>query len=287
MNGHRDWGGPSEEHQPVTWLKGYPVYAAHLIMGVLVISMIATTVLIFLGERALLDWLVFDARRVLRGQVWRIASYGLVNEPSLRFAIDMVMLVWFGREVERFFGRRKFLVLFAMVYLITPLLLTAIGPWAPFWFAGKTGVLAIFIAFAALFPNVPVFFSLLAKWAAFALVGIYTLMALADRDLPLLISIWAGCGVAFAYVRYEQGILTLPRIRLWKRKPKLRVLPDLPAKKPAPISAPASKEAATMAEVDALLDKIAKSGIGSLTPKERAKLEAAREGLMKRGAGRG
>jgi hypothetical protein len=40
-----------------------------------------------------------------------------------------------------------------------------------------------------------------------------------------------------------------------------------------------------MAEVDALLDKIAVSGIGSLTPKERAKLEAAREDLMKRGAG--
>ena len=47
-----------------------------------------------------------------------------------------------------------------------------------------------------------------------------------------------------------------------------------------------AREDATMAEVDALLDKIAKSGIASLTPKERAKLEAAREGLMKRSAGR-
>jgi membrane associated rhomboid family serine protease len=256
-------------------------------MAVLVVTMIATTVLIFLGERAILDWLVYDARRVLRGQVWRILSYGFVNEPSIGFAIDMVMLVWFGREVERFFGRRKFITLFALVYLVTPVLLTAIGPWAPFWFAGKTGVLAIFVAFATLFPNVPVFFNLLAKWAALALVGIYTLIALAQRDLPLLISIWATCGVAFAYVRYEQGIWTLPRLRLRKPRPKLRVLPDLPAKKPAPISSPLAKEAATMAEVDALLDKIAKSGMGSLTPKERAKLEAAREGLMKRGAGRG
>jgi hypothetical protein len=39
--------------------------------------------------------------------------------------------------------------------------------------------------------------------------------------------------------------------------------------------------------VDALLDKIATNGISSLTAKERAKLEAAREDLMKRGAGRG
>jgi len=37
-----------------------------------------------------------------------------------------------------------------------------------------------------------------------------------------------------------------------------------------------------MAEVDALLDKIAQSGIGSLTTKERAKLDAARAELLKR-----
>ena len=35
-------------------------------------------------------------------------------------------------------------------------------------------------------------------------------------------------------------------------------------------------------EVDALLDKIAQSGIGSLTAKERARLESARAELLKR-----
>jgi hypothetical protein len=73
---------------------------------------------------------------------------------------------------------------------------------------------------------------------------------------------------------------------LFRRRPKLRVLPDLPASPPKPVAPPRTeREVATMAEVDALLDKIAVSGIGSLTPKERAKLEAAREDLMKRGAG--
>jgi hypothetical protein len=41
-----------------------------------------------------------------------------------------------------------------------------------------------------------------------------------------------------------------------------------------------------MAEVDALLDKIARSGIRSLTAEERARLEAARADLLKRDAGR-
>ena len=97
--------------------------------------------------------------------------------------------------------------------------------------------------------------------------------------------LWSTCGYAHLFVRVQQGYLTLPAFRFWARKPKLRVVPDLPATKPAILKA--APEDATMAEVDALLDKIAKSGIGSLTAKERAKLEAAREGLMKRGAGRG
>ena len=37
-----------------------------------------------------------------------------------------------------------------------------------------------------------------------------------------------------------------------------------------------------MAEVDALLDKIAKHGIASLSSRERERLEKAREDLMKR-----
>jgi hypothetical protein len=133
---------------------------------------------------------------------------------------------------------------------------------------------------------VPVFFSVLAKWAALILVGIYTMMALAYKDMTLLIWVWASCGTAYMMVRYYQGMFSLPKLRLWKRKPKLRVLPDLPPRKVGPAPKPAA-DSANMAEIDALLDKIAQSGIGSLTPKERAKLDAAREGLLKRGSDRG
>ena len=41
-----------------------------------------------------------------------------------------------------------------------------------------------------------------------------------------------------------------------------------------------------MAEVDALLDKIATSGFSSLTAKERARLDSARDELSKRGTRR-
>jgi hypothetical protein len=284
MNGY---GSYSQETQPVTYVRGHALYAAHLIVAVFVASMFVSTVLLRVSGNAILGWLDFTNTGVLHGQVWRLLSYGLVNPPSLQFVIDMFMIVWFGREVEKFFGRTVFLTLFACLYLVTPLLFTALGFfWQPLRLAGETGAFALFIAFATLYPSVPVFFNVLAKWAALILVGIFTLMDLADRNDVGLLSLWATSGTAFVFVRFQQGILTLPRLRLWRRKPKLTVLPDLPAKKSVAPSAKPAKEAATMAEVDALLDKIAKSGIGSLTSGERAKLESARELLLKRGAGR-
>jgi hypothetical protein len=103
-------------------------------------------------------------------------------------------------------------------------------------------------------------------------------MALAAHSWETLITLWATSGFAYAFVRYQQGALALPRIRFPRRKPKLRVVRDVPVKNVTPV-APAS---ASMAEVDALLDKIAQSGIGSLTARERAKLDAARRDLKKR-----
>ena len=97
--------GSSEEHQPMLWVRGIPFYAVHVVVALLVISMIATAILRFAGGTLFLDALVFESGRVLIGEVWRCLTYGLVNEPSIPFAIDMFMLMWFGRELEKLFGR--------------------------------------------------------------------------------------------------------------------------------------------------------------------------------------
>ena len=272
----------SDEHRPVMWLRGYPIYAAHFLMLVFVSSMLATTLVNFFSVGGLLNGLVFTSGQVLRGEVWRVVTYGLVNPPSIWFVFSMVMIVWFGREVERYFGRRTFLFFYGLLYLITPLLFTAIGLWMPMMLAGETGAFGVFIAFATLNPNVPMSFPLniAVKWVAAILVGISTLIDLNNRDLVSLLSLWATTGFAFAFVRYQQGYITLPRLALFRRRPKLRVLPDLKEEKIR--GGKAEKSKATMVEVDALLDKIAQSGIGSLTAKERAKLDAARNDLLKR-----
>lgn len=276
----------SQEHQPITWLGGYAIYATHLIVVVFVVAMIVTTLL---GPgSALTNALVFHSGSVLQGQVWRIATYGLVSPASIQFALDMVMIVWFGREVEKFFGRGKFLALFAGIYLLPTLALTALGPWIPSVRAGEFGALGVFVAFATLYPRVPLMFNILAQWAALILVAIYTLMALGNRDWAWLVVIWAANGYAHGFIRFYQGQFSLPSFRVFKRKPKLRVLPDLPEseRRAASPARAAAEPDASMAEIDALLDKIAQSGIGSLTAKERAKLEKGRERLLKKEPGR-
>ncbi len=271
----------SQEQQPVTWVRGYPLYTAHVIVAVLVASMLASTVLLATNFGGVLAWLSFSSDAVLRGQIWRVLTYGLNNPPSLWFVIDMFMIVWFGRELERFFGRRVFLTLYGSIYLLTPVLLTLLGFVRPSQLAGQTGAFALFIAVATLHPDLPMLFNLLAKWVAAILVATFALMAVAARDVVGLITLLGTSGFAWAFVRHQQGLLALPKFRLRRRTPKLTVIPGFKTD-PAP-TAGAAEAPTSMAEIDALLDKIATSGINSLTKQERAKLEAAREGLMKRG----
>jgi membrane associated rhomboid family serine protease len=282
----RYWGSDEDhDHQPLTWVGGYGIFAAHFIVIAYVVSMVVTAIL---GPASpLYDWLAFSNARVLRGEIWRVFTYGLVNPPSIQFALDMVMIVWFGREVEKFYGRKKFLGLFIGIYLLPNLVLTALTPWLPAFRYGEFGALALFVAFAALYPQVPLMFNILAQWAAIILVGIFSLMAIMARDWATLLATWTASGFAYAFVRHQQNRLTLPRIRLWDRRPKLRVVPDLPEReKRAAIPVTVTPVDDSMAEIDALLDKIARSGLHSLTPRERAKLEKGRETLLKKESGR-
>jgi membrane associated rhomboid family serine protease len=256
----------SDDHQPVTWYRGYPLYAAHLLMGVFTLSMVATALLNFGGGGALLQSLVFRSDLVLHGQAWRILTYGLVNAPSLWFAVEMYMIVAFGREVERFFGRRIFLTLAAGLYLLAPLLLTVLGLWRPTALVGEaTCGFALFIAFATLYPNAVMLFNILAKWVAIIFVGIYVLADLSDHLWDGLLVLAATVGFAYGFVRLEQGHFSMPTLGFRRR-----------AKEPAAqshgfrvVSDP------DRLDVDDVLDKIARAGMGSLTDQERAKLSEA------------
>lgn len=274
-----------DDQQPLTWVQGRPLYAAHVIAASLVITLLLTTALLAFGGAAFLDTLRFHSAEVAAGQVWRVLSYGLVNPPSLWFVIDMVLLVWFGREVERILGRRSFLKLYAILYLIPPLLLSLIGLWTPQTLSGQTGALAVFVAFAVLHPRTALLFNLLAGWVAAILVALHALVALAAQNWADLAVLLCTMGYAFAHVRHAQGRLSLPSmpslrgdpIRDFPAPPHLRRTPAHTVAQP-----PRSQAQAEMDEVDSLLDKIISTGLESLTPREQERLHAAQARLARR-----
>ena len=109
-----------------------------------------------------------------RGEVWQLATYAFVHSPGnlLWFAIEMYMLFVFGREVERFVGRRAFIVLYATLLLAPTVLLSLWGLDSGSGIAGSPALhFGIFIAFAAIYPNVEMLLRIQAKWVALALTG--------------------------------------------------------------------------------------------------------------------
>src|SRR5207244_3036378 len=84
------------------------------------------------GLGGTLNYFVFDSARIWNGlQIWRLGTYAFVHFPSglLWFAIEMYFLFVFGREVERFVGRRAYIALY-LVLFITPAALLAIWSWS-------------------------------------------------------------------------------------------------------------------------------------------------------------
>lgn len=194
------------------------------------------------------------------------------------FAVEMYMLFAFGRQVERFLGRRAFIWLYALLIFVPSIVLTAVGPWFRSGMVGSTSInFGVFVAFAVIYPNVEMLLRISAKWVAAALAGLSTLQLLTFQSWGDLAVLWASVATAYFFIR-TRGVG--PELVWWENvksqlqpKPKFKVLPKARPVPPPPDSIAAS--------VDPILDKIAKSGIASLTPAERQMLDRAREELLK------
>ncbi len=260
----------------------YPVHVTTLLVAFHVACAVGTSLLFAFGLSSVLGHLSFDSALVLqRGEVWQLATYAFVHSPStlLWFAIEMYMLFVFGREVERFIGRRAFILLYVLLLLAPTVLLSVWGFRERTGLAGSTTLhLAIFVAFATIYPRVELLLQIMAKWVALAVVGINTLMLLGGRAWPEIAVLWASIAVAFFFIRLR-GIG--PELVWWSNlksrlqpKPKFEVVPREPARRPV-------EHGDVYESIDPLLEKISKHGINSLTPAERRALDRARNRLLK------
>ena len=270
----------SDDYRPVAWMGRYPVDVTTILVGVHVACAILTALLFAFSSAAVLSYAMFDSAAVWQGQIWRVVTYAFIHPPSglLWFAIEMYMLFFFGREVERFIGQRAYVGLYAVLVVVPALILTLWG------LSMRTGLASsgalhfgVFAAFVTIYPNVQFFLRIPAKWIFVILVAIGTLSALAVHDWQNLVVLWSSIGLAFVFIEMRGAGPELPWITEWKtlfrRKPRLHIVQKSTTRRvvePDDVSE----------SVDPILDKISKSGIGSLTESERRQLDRARKRLM-------
>jgi len=262
----------------------YPVDITTILVGVHVACAILTAFVFAIGDGGVLNYAMFDSAQVWHGQIWRLATYAFIHPPSgyalLWFAIEMYMLFFFGREVERFVGRRAYIWLYALLLLVPALILTLWGLTTRTGLAGSGALhFAVFTAFVTLYPNVQFFLRIPAKWIFVILAAIGTLSALAAHDWQDLVAIWASIAVAFFFIELrgagpELAWVSNLKSRL-RPKPRLHIVQKTSTRR---VVEPDD----VIASVDPILDKISKSGMGSLTETERKILDRARNRLLKK-----
>jgi len=281
-------GRNSEDYSPIAWVGRVPIYAATLMVIVHVCTMIGTAIAMSItGAPAAVmsPWLqplVFSSASVLRDYtVWQFVTYAFVNQPSINFAIEMLLLYSFGREIERLLGRAAFLWLYATLLLVAPVALTLLGlahvPTSALVGAGAVHF-AVFIAFVMIYPDAELmFFRIKFKWLAVVLLGVYTLVYLAGRAWTDLGVIWLETACAVLMMR-RAGVSTA-QFESWLPAQRDDDYEELPRRRVRAIK-DKEPEPSLHESIDPLLEKISKHGIGSLTKQERLRLEKARDTLL-------
>lgn len=278
----------NDDRGPWFNLGGYPLRSpAVLVLGCMV-AMLLTTVAIATKNPAFGNWLIFDSSAIWGGQIWRLVTYVFWNPPTMAFAMQMLMLWWFGRELEEFFGRRIFLKLCAGLVLVPALAGMVLGISQKVQWSGLSAVFSLFIAYATMAPQVSLLFGVSAMWMAILFLGLNVLECLSSQRWGEMVMTIAGAGFAFSYVRYEQGRWELPQFTSLLKpasKVQFRVLEPVvhaTSKVPHASGEDGGEEGLALEAIDPLLEKIGRSGLASLTEDERMQLQLAREALLRR-----
>ena len=206
-------------------------------------------------------------------RIWTVLTYPFVHMVSISLAIDLVILWWFGSEVESFLGRKAFAWMYTGLVVIPAFAVLVLAP-----FLGDLALVganeihfAIFIGFALIYPRAKLIFGIEAKWFAIVLVAISMISDMAYHQWMHFWYGWVLLGLVFGVLssRRASGCLTIlgwfggTNQRLTGRVQQARSVRKQ------------KKDENTERQIDEILDKVSEQGINSLTERERNVLNAA------------
>ena len=225
-----------------------------------------------------------NAARVAHGFVWQPLTYVLVHDGIWHILFNLLLLWWFGREVESFIGPKAFTRLYLMAGAFGGALWLAFNLASPEPLVGASAaVLGCVIAFATLFPERELTFLLFFVFPVTLRAKYLALIAVAVDLVPLLthqatnvghLAHLGGAAVGYLFIK-GLGYGTTPGWLRWIQTTRPRRYP-----KPTPV--PPTAQDFMSKEIDPILDKISREGMQSLTRQERKTLESAKDLLQQK-----
>ncbi len=249
----------------------------------------STLVAVLLGVFGMLAWvfsggataqLALLPDEVFRGQVWRLFTWPLAETLSLWTVLTLVMLWYFGRDIETTIGRNQMAKLFLGIWMSLTVAAVIIGVLLPGVGLGglrdvQFGILLLWIAE---YPTRKFFFGIPAWVLGSVLLAIQILQFVGLRMWgSLFVLLFGLLGVAVA----AKGVGLLSNLSFIPggRSAHHRTRQSRSRRSPASSQPTRHERRHTSDEdrMDDLLGKISANGIHSLTKGERAELEKLRQ----------
>lgn len=219
------------------------------------------------GFAQVIDLLALQPAAVTeRGMIWQLFTYMYLHSTSdfFHILINMAMLWMFGLAVESAFGPRRFLLYYTACGFGAALLACVAYPDG--YIVGASGAIyGLLTAFAVMYPDSVVLFMGFVPMRARWLVGLYAVFDLAGA---------LGGGGNTAHFAHLGGLATGMLYFMVSRRRGPGVFDNLLNQIRRARRERQQREDAQMAtNIDDILDKISREGMGSLTPRERAFLK--------------
>jgi membrane associated rhomboid family serine protease len=246
-------------------------------------------------------WLNADS--VLRGEIWRLLTYAFLHDTAapLHIVFNMLFLWWFGTDMEDRYGLREFLAIYLVAAILGGLAFVCQMIWMPAdplsrfqpCLGASGAVTAVLVLCAIHDPARIIYISFLLPVP----IWLFVVFQVA-QDLFGLLSGHAGrtavsvhlAGAAFALLYYKSHVRLL---NLWPGLPDVRRRPrnrarlriyreDSALPEAASTSTGENLDEQLEAKLDAVLEKVARFGQGSLSDSERQILLRASDVYKKR-----
>ncbi len=231
------------------------------------------------------------------GQLWRLVTWFIPPDSDFFWALlGLLFFYMIGTQFEGMLGRKPYAALLGALILITGFLGvvagTIVGTEA-FEFGLSLPFLGLAAGFAAAMPQARSFFGI-PFWVLVAFIFVVRLLGiLASRGLPDLVMLLASGAIGLIGTRslgFAPSVEWIPTVPV----PAFVTGESAPRRQSAPKrrrarnksnhlqAVPPPTNAASDAEIDALLDQVSEQGLESLTKEQKRRLEQHSKDMRKR-----